>query len=413
MILVLHCNIMENNWFTLNSDTFLWLKDSVGLVYNAENKRQFIFYVSDKIKKICLQLLEVDNLYTVGFSDELINDNEINQWINSLIAIQAGYLSLGIESDKRPVSLKPILKVQDDKKYYEEQHKLGFKGKILQNLHELTIYMNGSEYGSDEYFKQTIYPIRSKLVLDDLKVRSFIKNSRNFFLSNINLVGNPVSYLGFERLISDIIEFNIQCTIYIMLNDVRDNIQKLKKIEWSDNIRFNILIDVSFDILCLQDLPFQYTMTFLVFSESDFIQFSNLLDNFSKTHDFRFIPLYNKENLSFFESNVFVEKEEMDKIDLSKNEIFIRQAFNIEDFGKLTVLPDGNVYANVNMIPLGTIDDSSYSIVYKEFISGQSWFRLRDQVPCDNCIYQWLCPSPSNYEIVLDRLNLCHVRNKE
>lgn len=404
---------MKNNWFTLYGDVFLWLNENTGLVYNAENKSRFIFHLSDKIEKICYQLLEIENLYTVMLTDEEISDDEINQWINSLITIQAGYLSIDTELDKRPVSLKPILKIQDDKKYYEEQHKLGFRGKILQNLHELTFYINGSEYGNNEYFKQTIYPIKSQLVLDDLKIRSFIKNSRNLFLSNINLVGNPVSYFGFERLINDITDFHLQCTIHIMINDFLDNIQEIVKNKWPENIRFNIIIDTSFDTSCLQDVPFRYTMTFVVFSENDFMQFSNLFDSFSETHDSRFIPLYNKENLSFFESNVFIEKEEMDKIDLSKNEIFIRQAFNIEDFGKLTVLPDGNVYANVNMIPLGTIDDSPYSIVYKEFISGQSWFRLRDQVPCDNCIYQWLCPSPSNYEIVLDRLNLCHVRNRE
>ena len=128
-------------------------------------------------------------------------------------------------------------------------------------------------------------------------------------------------------------------------------------------------------------------------------------------NDIRFIPLYNKENLSFFESNIFMEKDDMDKTDLSKNEIFIRQAINTEDFGKLTIMPDGKVYANINAPSLGTIDDSTYSIVYKEFTDGQSWFRLRTQIPCNNCIYQWLCPSPSNYEIVLDRPNLCHVRN--
>jgi hypothetical protein len=45
---------------------------------------------------------------------------------------------------------------------------------------------------------------------------------------------------------------------------------------------------------------------------------------------------------------IFIEKDELDNIDLSKNEIFMRQAFNTEDFGKLTIMPDGNVYANVN-----------------------------------------------------------------
>ncbi|SEG23080.1 hypothetical protein [Parabacteroides chinchillae] len=154
---------MNKHWFTLYGDTFLWLKDNTGLVYNAGNKKRFLFPVSDKIKEICHQLLETENLYTVGLTDEAINDDEINQWIHSLIDMQAGYLSLNVEFNKRPVSLKPILKVQDNRKYYEEQQKLGFKGKILQNLHELTFYMNGSEQGNDEYFKQAIYPVRSNV----------------------------------------------------------------------------------------------------------------------------------------------------------------------------------------------------------------------------------------------------------
>lgn len=28
---------------------------------------------------------------------------------------------------------------------------------------------------------------------------------------------------------------------------------------------------------------------------------------------------------------------------------------------------------------------------------------------CD-CIYQWLCPSPSNYELVIGQPNLCHIK---
>lgn len=71
-----------------------------------------------------------------------------------------------------------------------------------------------------------------------------------------------------------------------------------------------------------------------------------------------------------------------------------------------------NVYANVNTPSLGTIDDSPYSIVYKEFTNGKSCFKLREQAPCNNCIYQWLCPTPSNYETVLELPNLCHVKNK-
>lgn len=402
---------MNKHWFTLHGDTFLWLKENTGLVYNAENKNRLIFPLSDKIEKICHQLLEIENLYTVELTDTDINDEEINQWMHSLMDIQAGYMSLNIEFDRRPVSLKPILKVQDNRKYYEEQQELGFKGKILQNLHELTFYMNGTEYGSDEYFRQTIFPVKSCQILDDSKIRSFIKDSRSFYLSNINFVGNIFSYPGFERLINDISAYSIQSTIHIIIKDLLDNIQDMKDIEWPIHTRFNILVDTVFDVSYLQNISFPFSITVFVISENDFMQFSNMFETFSENTNIRFIPLYNKENLSFFESNVFIEKNELDKFDLSKTEIFMRQAFNTEDFGKLTVMPDGKVYANVNALSLGTIDDSPYSIIYKEFTNGQSWFKLREQAPCNNCIYQWLCPSPSNYEIVIDRSNLCHVKN--
>lgn len=402
---------MKKDWFTLYGDTFLWLKGNKGLVYNSANKEKILFSLSDRIQRICYQLLDINNLYTIELTNETINDAEVNKWINSLISIQAGYLSHNIEFDKRPVSLNPILKVQDNRKYYEEQHNLGFKGKILETLHELTFYINGSEHGDDEYFKQAIYPLKSSQILDGSKIRTFIKNSRNLFLSNINLVGNLFLYSDFERLIKNISDFSVQLTIHILIKDFLNNERKIKNTEWPIHTHFNVLVDTVFDISCLQNISFPFSVTIFVFSENDFTQFSSMFDTFLLGQNIRFIPLYNRENRPFFELNIFTEKEELDIIDLSKNEIFMRQAFNTENFGKLTVMSDGNVYANVNAPSLGTIDDSPYSIVYKEFTNGQSWFKLREQSPCDICIYQWLCPSPSNYEIILDRPNLCHVKN--
>lgn len=51
-----------------------------------------------------------------------------------------------------------------------------------------------------------------------------------------------------------------------------------------------------------------------------------------------------------------------------------------------------------------------YEIVQKEIQEGQSWLRTRKQEPCNSCIYQYLCPSPSDYEIIIGRLNLCHIK---
>ena len=402
---------MNTHWFTLYGDTFLWLKGDKGLVYNAENKNRLLFDLSDKIRKICIQLLNTENLYSVSITSEEFEDEEINQWIHLLIDMHAGYLTLNVEFDKRPVSLIPVLKVQDNSKYYEEQQKLGYKGKILQNLHELTFYINGNEQGNFEYFKQTIYPIKSESVLERTKIQSFIKNSRSFYLSNINLIGDFFSCFDFEKLINGIAKLSVQLTIHILIKDFLNHVQEIEDMKWPTDTRINILVDTVFNISYLKNFSHPFSLTVFIFSEDDFLQYSSLFDTFYLAQDIRFIPVYNGENIPFFESNVFMGKDDVDNVDLSKNDIFMRQAINIGDFGKLTIMPDGKVYANVNMPSLGTIDDSPYSIVYKEFTNGESWFRLRVQKPCENCVYQWLCPSPSDYEIAIGRPNLCHVRN--
>ena len=87
-----------------------------------------------------------------------------------------------------------------------------------------------------------------------------------------------------------------------------------------------------------------------------------------------------------------------------------RQKLNIQDFGRLTVMTDGKVYANPNHSAIGHIGETPHALVYREITEGNSWLRIRDQKPCCDCIYQWLCPSPSHYEDVIGKPNLCHIK---
>jgi len=369
-----------------------------------------IFQLSKKIEKICNHLLIKENLYTTELSNKAINDNEISQWINELINIQAGYPTFNVEFEDRPVSLIPILKIQDKREYYEKQHNLGFRGEILQHLQEITFYINGSENGNNEYFKQTTFPLKDCQNLDGSKILSFIKNSRSVLLNTVNLVGNIFLYPAFEQLIIDIAYFSVQCAIHVPIQDLIDNLSQLKTIHWPEYVRFNLLVGNVFDVSLIRDLDLPFSITVFVFSENDHIELSTIFEDISENHSINFVPLYNNHNLSFFESNIFIDENDLDTMDLTKNDIFMRQALNITDFGKLTVMPDETVYANVNNPPLGTIDNSTYSLVYKEFMGGKSWLKIRDQSPCTECLYQWLCPSPSNYEIAIGKPNLCHVK---
>ena len=401
---------MDKNWLTLREDSFLWLKGNRGLVYNSKSKKQFTFILTDCIDKVCQKLLFIENLYTTELTDVELNDKDLIQWIDSLIKIQGGYLSYNVNYEKRPVSLKPILKVQNKKEYYEFKHIIGERGEILQNLHELTFYINGSEQGNNEYFRQYIYPLKECTIQDNTKILSFITNSRTPYLSNVNLVGNIFAYPDYKKLIFNITSFSVQCTIQILMPDLIDNLPQMKAFNVQDRVQFNVLVKNDFDVSIIKNIPKPFSITAFVTSEKEYMELSNIFRDVTAYKSIKFIPIYNKKNLNFFKSTVFDDQDDLDHISLSKNEIFIRQALNIGNFGRLTVMPDGSVYANVNAHQLGTINDSPYSLVYKEFIEGESWFKTREKLPCKECIYQWLCPSPSNYELILGKPNLCHVK---
>ncbi|MBR5613144.1 MAG: hypothetical protein IKW43_08430, partial [Bacteroidaceae bacterium] len=103
-------------------------------------------------------------------------------------------------------------------------------------------------------------------------------------------------------------------------------------------------------------------------------------------------------------------EEDICNLHLSKREVFAHQAINTNAFGTLHIDVEGNVYGDLNGKCLGVMEDGLYMLVYREMTEGNSWLRIRDQKPCCDCIYQWLCPSPSNYESVIGKPNLCHVK---
>ena len=401
---------MKKYRLILRQDTFLWIKNNDGMAYQSKNYRSLVFSLSEKVREICSHLLVLEHLYTVELTEEELNIPDVCHFINHLLEIDAARLISDTDMKKGAVSMMPVLKIHETIDDFVSKHERGVGGKIIQHVHELTFYINGSEYGNEQYCRQTIFPTKHESMLEVDKVIRFIRNSKNPFLTNINLVVNISSFPDFETLLHQIEAFEISVTICITASDILDNKEVLKRTDWHDKTCFRILMDKKDNneqvIEFFKDIEKPFSVDFIIFSEQGYLDVKQI----STTIKSNFIPVYNGENIDFFESNVFIRQEEILASALSKREIFKRQATNIFHFGKLTVLPDGNVYADVNQTPLGTIDDTVYSIVYREFTEGKSWFRVRDFSPCKDCIYQWLCPSPSNYEIAIGCSSLCHVK---
>ena len=68
-------------------------------------------------------------------------------------------------------------------------------------------------------------------------------------------------------------------------------------------------------------------------------------------------------------------------------EIFAHKLINTNTFGKLVVYPDGQIFANVNKSPIGTIDDNIYKIIQSQLIEGSDWRSIRINKECLNCCF--------------------------
>ena len=405
---------MKKYWLILYPDTFLWVKQNKGYIYNTKNYAKFHFENKGKLAELTRTLLDINQLYRVDLSEELLQKQQIKKWVNDIITTESGQLVVDDGINKRPVSLKPELKLQDGIKYYEWEHQRGIDGNVINNLHKMIFHLNGSGYGNLFYAKQTAYhPIQTDVILDRKDISIFAMNARSSaYLLEIALVGNIASYPDFEKLLSDILEIGYsKISIYCLENDFLRYMQNNRAWE-NDAISYTILVSdysaIEEQIRIIKQLSISFI--FLVRSEEEYEYATSCIEK-NELSSAEIVPIYSEDNLSFFENNLYMNEEDISEIELSKREVFVRQTLNIFSFGNLTILPDGKIYANLNDPSIGNIKETPHSIVYRELSEGKSWLKIRNEQPCCDCIYQWLCPSPSNYEVVIGKPNLCFIEN--
>lgn len=168
------------------------------------------------------------------------------------------------------------------------------------------------------------------------------------------------------------------------------------------------LFEKSIKIVQSQDIPYGYI--FNISSLNDYQKAEQLIEEYH-IEKYQLKPIYTGENIHFFKDNIFLTEEDILSSHITMKDFFIKRLINKNDFGKLHIMQNGDVYANINHPIIGNIFTNSIDeIIQKEFKEGKSWLRIRNQDPCDKCLYQDLCPSPSDYEIEIGYPNLCHVQ---
>lgn len=400
---------MRKYYLNVHSNTFIWIKGDTVCVYNTDNGGFLRTPCCDELRHLVNEIQEIDKLYSVIIDEELFVKPSIKTWIEGLINIQCCEFMVYDETKALPVSLAPILKITDDLEYYKEGHCKEVNESILSNLHQLVIHLNGSKYGNNQYARQCIYPYETFACQNVDELCVFITSAgKPYFLSQIVLVGCIWEYEKYGILIDFLMKLSIKVSIYCTEADYI-NYAINQKIEINENCSFCILKSLymenedSFHMLVDKD---RNDFHFLISSEKDYISVEELVRKYTIEH-YRIIPIYTNYNADFFKQYIYISEDDIQNNPLSKREIFVHQTLNTNYFGTLHILPNAHISGGDGII--GTLSDTLYAIIYKEMTEGFSWFQIRDRQPCCDCVYQWLCPSPSFYESIIGKPNLCHV----
>lgn len=377
-----------NYWFKIEPYVHISIVNSNVLLYNTFDG-SFIESKDIEIVKLLKKTLLKENCGVVLLTAERYNLDNIRKFIMELRAKYMGDI-IDIELSKsKPVQIMPFTSLVNTQELFKKQNFPTGK-KILEYLSEISIYV---DYNTN--------------IMD---LNSFLKSLPN--ISTVNIIGNLKDVANYKELLLVLDQFpslkKITCNY--------SNVISLQP-EFVNNFSYSILINYPIDIskwnysrrlLLNQSIPFE--CIFEVTSMDNYSQINKFIEEFGiEKHQLK--PVYTGDNIDFFKENVFLTKDDILSTPLSISDFFINQSMNIFDFGKIAIMSNGDIYANVNYPILGNIHTHSiYEIISKELEEGRSWLRIRNQAPCNTCLYQWFCPSPSNYEIAIGRPNLCHVK---
>ncbi|MDR2919149.1 MAG: TIGR04150 pseudo-rSAM protein [Tannerella sp.] len=379
---------VSDYWFAIEPYVFIDIKNKNALLYNTLD-RATIESTNEKIIEILHDTLKEENCGVALLTNEQYQQKEVNCFICELREKFMGDVIDVSLSNGKPVQLLPFYNYSKEQEVYKKNNFSSYKN-VLEKLFEISIHVD---------------------------ITTDITNLIRFLASipqnlTLNIIGNIGEVPKYSELLSYLDQYsspkNLLCSYenVIALQPIYEN-------NFSYQITVSFPIDVkqwnrATEILLSQTLPFEFV--FNVSSEDNIQQSEQLIEQY-QIEKYKLKPNYTGNNIRFFEEEVFLSKEDILSTSMTIKDFFAHQAVNIYDFGKINIMPNGDTYANLNHPLLGNIYvNNIHEILHKEVEEGKSWLRIRNEAPCTDCVYQWICPPPSNYEIAIGRPNLCHVK---
>lgn len=404
---------MIKYWFYLEPYTYIKIINQEVFLYNTLDGN-VLTSINANVVELILSVSNPKNLGVVLVILE--TEGEVFRFIEKIRNYYMGDIIPVELSQKKPIQLMPLLRIENEVNFNKETTANSYTENVLENLSEITLIVGGDcghhcKY-CETYYEQ--FDCCSKVFVDNKYLKYSILEG---CLSKIKDISSVITCLNIV-FTSDTSWLSSSNRCFSLLADIKSichlninylNIGSLDRsiVDFFDN-RINIIIDVSL----YQEHPIpikkEYCLIWIVKSIDEVKYVRDL--NFSNNEIIT--PFFQGHNLSFFEDYIFVEKEDFKKTPVSFRRIHQNQKINMLSFGKLYILPDASVKTNLGGSLLGNLcQDSFLDIISRALMNEQSsWLKTRKHYPCCGCFYQDLCPPISNYEYVLNKFNLCHIK---
>lgn len=410
---------IDTLWLYLEPYTFISEDTEYFFFYNSNTQKGISFHKNESINPLVKELQNPESLYSVKIRVEDLEDEQLYNFVETVQASGCGDMMEG-ESSK-PLSMPPFLNLQKSVERLK-QHSISISENILSYLHEVAIYVNGkcsqNCQGCQNEFKQHLCCTKSVHTLDLASVKDFLFALSHTGASITILGGDIFEYAGLEELLTILKAINAPHTLITNWRNIPED-RALTSLLSHTSFRLKILLNNSYPLDSVTALAKKLKQNNIaqgwevsIISLDEYEKAELLSQQLAELNVRVAIkPFYNGQNRAFFEENVFTDEEDLKAIALGRQDIFALQEVNTNDFGKITILPDGKVYANIHQEPIGDMKDSIGEMLCKELESGLSWRRTRYKTePCRQCRFKLICPSPSNYELAIGKPNLCHIK---
>lgn len=408
-------------WFYISSDIYVSYKkdNSVILLYHTKTG-EYLEINNLKFIQTAKDIYCPQNLGVVKIQLNSKEDLELAYIIMTIIAHKMGGVIEIKENTVKPINFLPILNLSKDvSKLQKSEDTSLIVDNLLSYLSELNLYLNDKCNNNctlcDTYYKQVKSCSKSEynkeLPLDDLK--SILKQIEYSSVKKINILGgNILMYSQLKELLKLFNKYDFEYHLWLNYQNIANGSPSFLK---ERNVHYEIIFTFPLNNKTVESVLTKYqkyskkAFHFFIESEEQYVEASEFIHRFG-LKDANLVPIYTTKNMHFFEDEIFLEKEDVFTSVISMRKIFCNQKLNTNYFGNISILSDGSAKANINAEMLGNIyENSILEILYKELTENTAWRKIRNQGKCDSCLYQFLCPPPSNYEIAIGKPNLCHI----